>query len=781
MPMKPHKGESQSDFMSRCVPEMIGTGEDKRPQDQAVAICSDIWNGKGLRQLRQAPEPEDGEGEDDFMERCTSSMQDDGLSDDDAQTLCEIAWETGGGGELGARGVITKTVSAPVRDMMFTLSDETPDRYGDVVSAGGWELDNFRKNPIALFGHNPDFPIGRWVDLHIEDKALRGSLALAPPKTSGRIDEIRTLIKAGVLKAVSVGFRSLARPERMMDANGIETGGLRFLKHELLEASLVTIPANPNALAIAKALNVSPDTLNLVFAEPGDRHRIERRRATRGEVALIPPTRQAPMSLSQRIQDAQARETALRDRLTEHLRDIDDANPSEAEDAITAELNRQIGQAARRRAMLEEAERALAPDGGSTVIEHDPAERPSRALALVRPEENEPPVTVKRANGSIRLLSPRAASLKRRKELDPVDYLVRNGVITLFAHRLRKSADEVRQTLYGDDEMTKACFDYIQKTASSPAMTTVPGWAQELVTQIQGDYMAPLMPAAVFPRLQSRGLSLDFGTAGRIAIPTRSRTPTIAGSFVGEGQPIPVRQGAFTAQILTPKKLGVITVMTREIEQHSIPAIEGLLRDAISEDTGISIDSVLLDANPATQIRPPGLLNGVTATPPALVADDPNAYNRMVMDLKNLKAALTRGSSGNVRNPVWLMNPVRVDSIGLAVAPNSGVFPFKDEIEAGTLLRWPVIDSATIAEGELIAVDAADFVTAGQGAPTFEVSDQATLHMEDTTPLPIVDGGTPAAPTRSLWQTDSYALRLLMRLNWLMRRPMVAFATGLTW
>jgi len=41
MPIKPRKGESQSDWMSRCVPEMIGDG--KREQDQAVAACLSIW------------------------------------------------------------------------------------------------------------------------------------------------------------------------------------------------------------------------------------------------------------------------------------------------------------------------------------------------------------------------------------------------------------------------------------------------------------------------------------------------------------------------------------------------------------------------------------------------------------------------------------------------------------------------------------------------------------------------------------------------------------------
>jgi hypothetical protein len=52
--------------------------------------------------------------------------------------------------------------------------------------------------------------------------------------------------------------------------------------------------------------------------------------------------------------------------------------------------------------------------------------------------------------------------------------------------------------------------------------------------------------------------------------------------------------------------------MTREITERSTPAIEQLLRNAIQEDTAVAIDSVLLDANAATTIRPAGLRNGIT-------------------------------------------------------------------------------------------------------------------------------------------------------------------------
>ena len=144
-----------------------------------------------------------------------------------------------------------------------------------------------------------------------------------------------------------------------------------------------------------------------------------------------------------------------------------------------------------------------------------------------------------------------------------------------------KPVEEVRRAIYGDDESNAKRVRRLGRSApqAPPAMTTVTGWAAELVQQIVVDFMQTLLPKSVYPRaLAATGSTLSFGRNGKIIIPTRSRTPTIAGSFVGEGQPIPVRQGAFTSQTLTPKKMAVITTWTREIDEHSVPAIEGLLR-----------------------------------------------------------------------------------------------------------------------------------------------------------------------------------------------------------
>ena len=84
----------------------------------------------------------------------------------------------------------------------------------------------------------------------------------------------------------------------------------------------------------------------------------------------------------------------------------------------------------------------------------------------------------------------------------------------------------------------------------------------------------------------------------------------------------------------------------------------------------------------------------------------------------------------------------------------------------------------------LIALDAADFASVTEAAPRFDVSDQAVLHMEDTTPLAIASGspGTVASPTRSLWQTDTIGVRMIMQANWIYRRAgMVATMTTPSW
>lgn len=690
-------------------------------------------------------EPQDDESYEDFMDRCMDATGGDNFT-------CQVAWDN-----RTARGVVHRTHVTAGSGLEFVLSDATPDRMGDVIVADGWDLKNFRKNPVALFNHQSSFPIGKWGNLRVEGGELKGKLTLAPEGTSERIDEIRRLVDAGILRAVSVGFLPI-KSEPLSDKR--DNYGTRFLQAELIETSLVSIPANPNALAVARSLNISRDTVAMVFAGQGNtKDRNATRRGFNGGQAERPPVRKNRIMspLTKRIEETEQRLVRLRDELTAHLEAVDDDNITDTDLATTQEFNKKIGDQEALLASLKDSEGRL----GKT--------------------SSDDPGNVGRTITS-RSGERRPFSLGQKK-IEPLEFLVRAGTVRALARSLGVSIDEARVKAYGEDETTKAVCDLTLKAASAPAMTTVAGWAAELVQQIVTDLMPALLPSAVYPSLSALGLKLTFGRNGRIIVPTRSLTPAVAGSFVGEGAPIPVRQAAFTSQTLTPKKMAVISTWTREMDEHSVPAIEGLLREAIQQDTAISIDSVLLDTNPATAVRPAGLRNGVAGLTPSADADP---FKALVEDLKGLTGAILTATNGNIRNMVFIMNPQQALSIGFIQPPNpSGLFPFRDEINAGRLNGRPLIQSGTVPLGTVLCVDAADYVSVSGDTPRFEVSDQATLHMEDTTPVDIGSAGTPpvvAAPVKSMFQTDSLALRLILPMNWAMRRPgVVSWVAGVNW
>lgn len=114
------------------------------------------------------------------------------------------------------------------------------DRDGEVILVSGWDFTNFMKNPIILWGHNyyeMDAIIGAVTELIQEDARVivRGVFANTEEGQTAR-----QLYDDGILKTVSVGF---IPKERM---------GNTITKAELLEVSFVSIPANPDAMSLAK-------------------------------------------------------------------------------------------------------------------------------------------------------------------------------------------------------------------------------------------------------------------------------------------------------------------------------------------------------------------------------------------------------------------------------------------------------------------------------------------------------------------------------------------------
>ena len=122
------------------------------------------------------------------------------------------------------------------------------DRTGDVIDHNAWKkggLDNYGDNPIILFNHNYDRPIGRAKYCDVTQQGLE-----IEAKISKSAGDVVDLIKDGVLGAFSVGFK-------VKDAEyNKETDGFFIKSAELLEVSVVSIPANQTAtFSISKSFD----------------------------------------------------------------------------------------------------------------------------------------------------------------------------------------------------------------------------------------------------------------------------------------------------------------------------------------------------------------------------------------------------------------------------------------------------------------------------------------------------------------------------------------------
>src|SRR3990167_2058050 len=136
------------------------------------------------------------------------------------------------------------------RQYEFTASTADMDRDGEVIDVGGWDLKNFKKNPVIMYAHDyRTLPIGKATHIGVKDGKLKNTVEFPPEGTYEFADIVERLVNTGYLKTESVGFI----PKKWDDGdfeNDKEGKKPRrtYTKQELLEISIVPIPSNPNAL-----------------------------------------------------------------------------------------------------------------------------------------------------------------------------------------------------------------------------------------------------------------------------------------------------------------------------------------------------------------------------------------------------------------------------------------------------------------------------------------------------------------------------------------------------
>ena len=293
------------------------------------------------------------------------------------------------------------------------------------------------------------------------------------------------------------------------------------------------------------------------------------------------------------------------------------------------------------------------------------------------------------------------------------------------------------------------------RAVTTPATTTTTGWAAELAVDGVAEFMAGLSGLSASGRLIELGMRVSLDGVGSMAVPNIIPVAADAGTWVIEGAPIPVRQGLLTATTLEPRKLTVINAYTWELAQHS--DIEAFLRRFLSEAAGLALDSAMFDAAAASTARPAGIRNGISALTAATGTDDP----AMMADLTALAAAVANAAGAG---PIlFVASPAQAVRIGL-----------------WSLIEAPfqVVSTPALADGIVIAVATNAFVSGFGSEPEFSVSDQATVHMDDS-PAAIGTAGAPAvvaAPSRSLWQQGLIGIRMILPAAWGIRAP-----SGVAW
>lgn len=310
------------------------------------------------------------------------------------------------------------------RSQRFVMSSETVDRYGDIVRQDGLDTTDFLRNPVALAYHDHRAPIGWWHNLskiNGRPKRHEGDLDLHPAGTTNAVDEIDRLLAATAIKACSIGFMPMDA-EWIVDAEGRNTWGLDFIASSLLECSVCSVPANPDALAKAAGGDMR------LAAEMFERFLDTYCEKTAGGIVVRKDFADAYIAMKEPKTIVEAPKAADKTVMALTV-DLDLTDAERQAESFIAKWTKKFGEMFKAASFVDPSMLLHVgdPDGGFIADEN------AKYLG-------EPPVFTKDADGSVRLKGEWPAFFMATKELVDVDPVERNGDVVTF--RLANSIAE---------------------------------------------------------------------------------------------------------------------------------------------------------------------------------------------------------------------------------------------------------------------------------------------------------------------------------------------------
>lgn len=633
----------------------------------------------------------------------------------------------------------------------------TPDRVNDVVDPMGAK---FAAEMPLLWQHQSAKPVGHATFGRATKNGIPFTAKIPLVKEAGvlkdRIDEAIQSIKYRLVAAVSIGFRVVNDALEFLD-----NGGIKFNETEIMELSLVTIPAQPEAV-ISDFKSMDPRVRAKFVKSLSDAQSLAASGHKASDVKK-PAGVSAPKS--------SPKEGSMK---------------TLAEQIAAFEAKRQASDARMNDLMAKAAEedRTLLDDEQE---EYDGLEKEVTSVD----------------NHLVRLRKLQAAEIKKavpitHEESDPVRGASqqRSGVVTV-KDNLEKGIEFARYAIcvargQGNPsvalDIAKAQYpdqpriQTLLKAAIAGGSTTHITWAGPLVqvdVGFVGDFVEYLRPRTILGKFGTNGIPSLRRVPFNVSVPGQTTGGT--GYWVGEGAAKPVTKFDFNRTTVPFAKVANIAVLTEELVRFSSPSAERLVRDGLAEALIAKLDADFVDptktavagVSPAsiTQSATPVVASGYTVA--ALRKDT-------VTLIKNFIAA-----NMYLANGVWIMSSeLALNLANMTNALGQPEFPTMS-MQGGSYNGMPVIvsdyvpkvnqGSPTIARPILILVDAQEVWLADDGNVTIDVSREAALQM-DTAPTntPTGLGASPNAPTAvsmvSLWQTNSVGIRAEREINWLKRR-----------
>jgi len=156
-----------------------------------------------------------------------------------------IALHTGDAGLRGGLTIEVKNVDAKQNTLRFIGSDGSVDRYHEVIDQKGWNLTNFKRNPVIPDCHDYSSIVkilGRAAHIEVnKDGQLVNDVEFCVENPLGNL--AFKMAAGGFIKSQSVGFIPLEWTNGKTKDDPART----YTKAELLEISMVVVPANPGA------------------------------------------------------------------------------------------------------------------------------------------------------------------------------------------------------------------------------------------------------------------------------------------------------------------------------------------------------------------------------------------------------------------------------------------------------------------------------------------------------------------------------------------------------